>query len=271
MAEKVGIIRAIVRYFRFWNWRKARYILNAADEQFTGSVDGIAAAFDIQKDSMVEQFQGLRDAVAQIEGVMEDKRSRLEKLNDRESELLQKREGALALAEKAQDANDLRELEKHSAAFERFENEIADIEQKQDQLKSEIEESSQAMDRYMLQLTEMQAEIDKLDQQKAGAIADFVSSKEIIALNDRLMNLQSSVDRGPIEAVLKANKDLTAKARVTNKLVGADTKVQDREYAKAGKTSTAKSKLEELLAARKAEKTAKSGEKPKDKDDRPKI
>ena len=72
--EKIGIIRAIFRYFRFWNWKKARGIIKAADEQFTGSVDGISAAFDIQKDTMVAQFTGLRDAIAEVEAVLEDKR-----------------------------------------------------------------------------------------------------------------------------------------------------------------------------------------------------
>ena len=31
--EKIGILRAIFRYFRFWNWKKARGIIRAADEQ----------------------------------------------------------------------------------------------------------------------------------------------------------------------------------------------------------------------------------------------
>ena len=100
--EKIGILRAIFRYFRFWNWKKARGIIKAADEQFTGSVDGISAAFDIQKDKMVSQFQGLRDAISEVEAVLEDKRSRFEDLNHEEEDLLKKREGALAMAEKSQ-------------------------------------------------------------------------------------------------------------------------------------------------------------------------
>ena len=36
MAEQVGIVRAVFRYFKFWNWKKARGIIDAADEQFAG-------------------------------------------------------------------------------------------------------------------------------------------------------------------------------------------------------------------------------------------
>ena len=98
----IGIVRALFRFFRFWNWRKARGIIDAADQQFTGSVDGISAAFDMHQDQVVQQFRGLRDAVAEVEAVLEDKRSRLAKLNDEEHDLLRKREGALALAEQTE-------------------------------------------------------------------------------------------------------------------------------------------------------------------------
>ena len=254
MAEqKVGIITAFFRYLRFWNWRKARYIVKAADEQFTGSVDGIDAAFEMHRDTLVERFSGLRDAIAEVEGVLEEKRVRLEKLNEEETELLQKREGALTLAEQAKTAGDQDEYAKHAAAFERFQVRIEEIEQMQARLGTEIGESGDIMERYMLQLTDMQAEIAKLPAQKAEAIADFVSAKQIIELNDRLQGLETSIDRGPISAVMDANRKLTAKARITEKIAGADVRVQDKAYERAGRVSTASSKMDEMLAARAAE------------------
>ena len=274
MAEqRVGIIRAIFRYFRFWNWRKARGIMQAADEQFTGSVDGIDAAFEMHRDTMVERFTGLRDAISEVESVLEEKRARLEKLNEEEEELLQKREGALTLAEQAKAEGNQAEYDKHAAAFERFHVRIEEIEATQERLGAEISESSGIMDRYMMQLQELQAEIEKLPAQKAEAIADFVSAKQIIELNDRLQGLETSIDRGPISAVLDANRKLTAKARITEKLAGADVRVQDKAYERAGRVSTAQSKMEEMLAARAAEKAPKeeAPEEEKKVDTRPEI
>jgi len=271
--DKVGIIRAIFRYLRYWNWKKARFIIEKADEQFTGSVQGISAAFDIQQDSMVKQYQELRDAISQVESVLENKKTRLEELNEEEEELLGKREGALSLAEKAQDEQNTEEYDRHAAAFERFQGRIDEIEAIQERLKTEIADSGSVMDRYMLQLSEMQSEIEKMPQNKAEAIADFVSAHKIIELNDRLQGLESSLDRGPISAVLKANQELTAKARISEKLAGTDVRLQDKQYEQAGRVSTSKSKLEDMLAARKAEKAApeEKTENEKDADDRPKI
>jgi len=267
MAEKkVGILRAIFRYFRFWNWRQARYIMDAADEQFTGSVDGIDAAFEMHRDTLVERFNGLRNAIAEVEAVLEDKRSRLEKLNEEEEELLRKREGALALAEEAKASGDTEEYEKHASAFERFHDRIVEIEATQERLDAEVGETSGTMDRYMLQLQDMQAEIEKLPTQKAEAIADFVSAQQIIELNDRLQGLESSIDRGPISAVLQANRKLTAKARISEKLAGADVRVQDKAYERAGRESTARGKMEEMLAARQADREGAEAEKAPEKE-----
>ncbi len=275
MAEqKVGILTAFFRYLRFWNWRKARYIVKAADEQFTGSVDGIDAAFEMHRDTLVERFSGLRDAIAEVEAVLEEKRTRLEKLNEEETELLQKREGALTLAEQAKASGDDDEYTKHANAFERFQVRIEEIEAIQERLRVEIGESSEIMERYMLQLTDMQGEIAKLPSQKAEAIADFVSAKQIIELNDRLQGLETSIDRGPISAVMDANRKLTAKARITEKIAGADVRVQDKAYERAGRVSTASSKMDEMLAARAAEKAPKEeapAEEEKKVDTRPEI
>ena len=275
MAEqRVGIIRAVFRYLRFWNWRQARGIIQAADEQFTGSVDGIGDAFEMHRDTMVERFTGLRDAISEVEAVLEEKRARLEKLNEEEEELIRKREGALTLAEQAKAANDQKEYDKHAGAFERFHVRIEEIEATQERLGAEITEASGTMDRYMIQLQDMQAEIERLSTQKAEAIADFVSAKSIIELNDRLQGLETSIDRGPISSVMDANRKLTAKARITEKLAGADVRVQDKAYERAGRVSTAQSKMEEMLAARTAEKAGAGeevAEEEKKVDTRPEI
>lgn len=270
--EKVGIIRALFRYVRFWNWRQARYILDAADSQFSGSPQGIAAAFDMQQDKMVNQFKQLRDAIAEVESVLEGKRQQLEQLNGEEEDLLIKRDGALAQAEAAQEAGDSEGYAQHAQAYERFDARIEEIEQTQARLNAEIEETEQTMKRYMLQLTEMQAEIQKLPQQKAEAIAEHVSATKIIELNDRLGGIQTSLDRGPIDAVVNKNKQLTAKARVTEKLAGTDVKLQDQEYARVGRTSTSKDKLAASLAARKAEREGKKAAEPAEgEQERPQI
>lgn len=258
----IGFWAAVWRFISFYKARKALGLARAADEQFTGSAQGISDAFDIQQDNLVRQFQQYREAVAEIEAQAEEKRQLLENLNREESDLLKKREGALAQAERAKETKDEDGYAKHAAAFERFQTRIDEIEALQARTETEIADLGKAMKKHMLQLTSMQAEVARLPQEKAQAIADFVSASAIIKLNDRLQNMQTSLDRGPLDAVLQANRKLTAKARISEKLAGTDVRVQDAEYAQEGKTATAREKLDSLLAARKAEKAAKTGEAP---------
>lgn len=272
--ENVGMIRAFIRWITFYRWRKARAILRSADRQFTGSTRGIADAFDIEQDRYVKEFNDYRDAVAQVEAVIEDRRTQLEGLTKEEQDVIAKRDGAMALAERAKEAGDTAGYEKHAAAFDRYDARIHEIDAKQADLQTEIKANSDAMRRHMLGLTKLQGQIQAMPRQKAEAISDFVSSQAIIKLNDRLMGLQSSIDSGPIDAVLKNVKDLKAKARISEKLAGADVRLQDEEYETAGKQADSRSRLDQLLAARKAERDARSGTaaaQPVKVDERPKI
>ena len=53
-----------------------------------------------------------------------------------------------------------------------------------------------------------------------------------------MQGLKTAMDRGPLDAVRKHNRELSAKARISQKLAGADVNVQDAQYAKAGQRST---------------------------------
>lgn len=273
MAEnKVGFLQAVWRFFSFWKLRKTLGLIRAADRQFTGSAAGIRDAFDIHQDSMVNQYQELHDAISEVEMTIEQDRQRLEELNGREKDILGMRDGALAKFEESESTGDEQVLLKHQEAFERFDAEILDIETQQEGLRARIQETESTMDGYLRQLTKLQAEIKQLPRQKAQAIADFVSSNKIVELNARLNGLKTSIERGPIDAVLEQNKKLTAKARISQKLAGTEVEQQDDEYRVAGKSSTARERMQQMLAARKVERDAKTGAKPDgEKETRPEI
>jgi chromosome segregation ATPase len=257
--ENIGVMRALWRFFTFWKLRKALGLVRAADRQFTGSVEGIRDAFDLHAERLKGQYHELRDAVAQMDGVLEETRLSLEELNKKEQDLINKRDGALTKYEAAQTTGNQQEMATHKAAFERFDGQIQTIEGQQQEKEALIAAHQGRMGDFERQLTRLQAEVQKLPADKAAAIADFVSAKKIVELNDRLTGMQSSIDRGPIEAVLAHNRELTAKARVSTRLAGTDVARQDEEYATVGQTSKSSDRMAAMLAARKAEKEAATG------------
>ena len=258
--ENPGLLSSFWRLITFWKLRKALGLIRAGDRQFTGSVQGISDAFDLHQNKLIKQYNGLRDAIAQVEVVSEQDRQRLADLNKREEQLLAMREGALAKFEEAQKAGDQATVVKHQEAFERFDTEIQSIEGQQAELDKRLKDTTAAMEDYLRQLTKLQNEIKTLPREKAQAVADFVSSSKIVELNDRLQGLKSSIERGPIDAVMQQNRELTAKARISQKLAGTDVERQNDEYASAGKVASARDRMQQMLAARSAERGAKTGE-----------
>ena len=247
-----AIIQAILRFISFGLYRGEQRILEAGDRVFTDTPQGIKDAFSIYRDRLIGDYDDLRDAVAQLEAVVEEKRVRLEGYVENENTLVQRRDGALNLFRKAEETQDTAAMEKHRAAFERYHAQIEQIEEHQTTLTGDIADEEGRMQGFMRRLTTMHAEIQQLPAEQAAAIADRVSAQKIIELNDRIGRLQTSRDRGPIDAVLKANQELTAKARVSDKLAGTDSLSQDDEYAAAGRSDTTSEAFEQMLAARKA-------------------
>lgn len=267
---KVGLLTAIWRFISFYKLRKALAISRAADRQFTETPQGISDAFTLHGENLRQRYTALRTAVAKVQQVIETDSARLKEQNEEESKLLAMREGALA---KFEAATTPEEQAKHQSAFERFDQRIREIEADQAMLDKRIKETRDNIGEHMRGLTKLQAEIEQLPRQEAQAIADHVSAKTLVAMNDQLKGLSSSIDRGPIEAVLQRNRELTAEAKVVTTLAGTDVSRQDAEYEDAGGQATSRQRMEAMLAARKAERGARTGgttEAPRT-EDRPKI
>lgn len=251
--EDIGVISQVLRFLTFYKWRKSLAIKRAADNQFTGSAQGVRDAFDLEARKLQRDYETLMGAVSEVEGILISREDELKRLNENETELLQMREGALAKFESETNEG---EKSKHQAAFERFDSEIAKIDERQAILDGQIAETRKAMQVHMLNLTRLQDARLKLPEEKASAVADFVSSEQIIKLNERLQGLTNSLDSGPLEAVRKATRDMAAKARISSKLAGTDVAVQDEGYKLAGRGAGAKDRMSAMLA----ERAAKRGE-----------
>lgn len=257
MAEEgIGFFRAFFRFLTFYKWRKALGLVRAADAQFTNSADGIADAYDLHRETLVGRWNELLNAVSQVETTLIEKSQRLKTFNEKEETLIRQRDGALALAEKETDPA---KREQHKAAFSSFHNKILEVEARQQELEESINQNREALRKHKLTLTDMQREVENLSTEKADAIAEFVSNKSLIEMNKRMLSLESSIDRGPIEAVRKKNRELSAQAKVTSEIAGTDAKLQDKMYERAGQGAVGDDLFENMLAARKAERDAKTG------------
>ena len=210
--------------------------------------------------------------MSEVETAVEQKRNRLENIKKQKKESEHALEGALALIRvrlKLPATRSRWKMPKLTAMNSARKS--INLPNKRTALTTDIGEQEGRLNKLEGRLTTMQAEISKLSSEKADAISDFVSNKSLIEASERLMGLKSRMDEGPLDAVRKANQELAAKARVSNRLAGADSQDKRDKYLKAGETSSASTDFQKMIAARKAEKEQSTGTAPPVTEDRPKI
>jgi len=250
---------SIRRWFDFFFLRRSEDVRRSADGQFSGSVEGIRAAYAIDRDRLAKDFRGLQEAVAQVLQVSEDKKIRLERLDAEEKDLQNQLNGAIRAAEQAQATGDTASYEKAQAAYSRYKARLTEVDGTQEQLTAEVAGLEKSIQTHMGRLTEFQARLEALPQEEAETVADFVSAKQIIELNNRLMNASDSLKEGPTATVREQVRQMSSQARITEKLAGTDVKLQDQEYATLGKQLEGEDSLEAVLKARKAQRAAAEG------------
>ena len=257
-----GILKLLGNIWR----RMSRRTNEAADGVYTGSSQGIADAFDDAQDSLIKDYKQLESAVGQVMGASEEYREHLTGLNEKEDELIRKRDGAIELA-----ANDSANKAEHQAAFERFQNEINEIELEQQQYEGMLSGNESQLKALETQLRTMQRELDQLPAEKAKEIAAYVSNQKLIEAFDRINGLKTSYDSGPLDAIRKRNKMLSNQAKVAQRINRVDAKAEDQKYESAGQTAKTNSDFEAMLAARKAEKAESTGQEVDTQAERPEL
>ena len=118
--EQMGLFRALWRFVTFYGLRKQLGLVRAADRMFTGSTEGIGDAFDLHRNQLIRRYNDLFEAFGQLETVLEEKRLESEALTKELRDLVVKRDGALTMYERAEQAGNAEDQQKHKAAFESF-------------------------------------------------------------------------------------------------------------------------------------------------------
>jgi phage shock protein A len=251
---------AIRRWFDFFFLRRSEDVRNAADRQFTGSVEGIQAAYAVDRDRLSKDFRSLQEAVAQVLTIAEDKTIQLERLGAEEGQLQLQLNGAINAAEKAQADDDADGFAQAKAAYVRYQARMTQIDADQERLTADVGNLEASMKTHMSRLTALQAELDRLPREEAETIAEYVSAKQVIELNNRLMNAYDSLQEGPSSVVRAEVRKMSAQARITEQLAGTDVKLQDQQYAQLGRELAGEDSLEAVLAARRVEREGPAAE-----------
>ena len=224
------------------------------------SPSGIKATYQQTREKWMKQYADIREAIAQLMMVLEQKKRAVETLSEEAAAIKIKLSGAVEQYKKTNDG-------KYQQAFNELFNRDKQLVGKQDQLNAEIKELHNKVENYKEKLNEMQVRIKGLKEQEAEAIADIVSSNQIIKLNDRLSDLSTDLDDRNLRAIEDRRESLKAQAKLSGELA----KVEEidnleKELLAVGNQSEAAEVFAAMVAEKNKEKDSiEKSEKPEER------
>lgn len=230
-------------------WARIRgFFIGAGDDVVSSSPQAITATYAAAIDDAKRRYKDMERAVALLARERDRVEAALKALDQQESELQKKLEGALSAAE-ADPTNPA-----HKEAGTRYLTTMKEIDDNQAKLTAEFELQSTKVEEYKNRLRSFAEEIERLKREQGEMVAEFVSNQQIVQLEDRLRGLaESSVDES-IVAIRDKVATLKSQARLATEMRGATLESQDRTYERIGAEKQAESRFDELLKARTAQK-----------------
>jgi phage shock protein A len=228
---------------KFWAMVRGIFI-RAGDDMVSSSPEAIKASYATAIDDSKKRYKEMEKAVALLARERERTEMSLKTLEKEEEELRRKLEGALAAAETDPDNAS------HREAGTRYLSRIGEIDAKQAQLTEELEAQSRKVDEYKVKLRSFQDEIDRLKREQGEMVAEFVSSQQVIMLEDRLKGIGESAVDESIVAIRDKVANMKAQSKIASEMSSATKVSQDLDYERIGAEKEAQSRFDELLKSR---------------------
>jgi phage shock protein A len=223
----MGFFRSIFRFFGALFGIAEGATQRGTDAMLTANADTIRAQFRKSREDAIQNFNSMKDAVAQLMSIREDKAKQLWVLNKTSQELELKKNGAVEQFKKTQNPA-------LKAAWAKFTEEQKNIEERIDQLEVDIAEQDKQITLYQSKLHELKTQIEKLKTEEAETVAEIVSDRQMEELNSKLSGLSTSTETKNLEAIREARKQIKAKAKLSNQLSGSDVLVAETALIEAG-------------------------------------
>jgi predicted nucleic acid-binding Zn-ribbon protein len=205
-----------------------------------------------------KRIQEYKSAVGRLMAQQMKKAKEMENLTEEVEHLERLKAGALAKAKKR--VSDLQaeglsqekisedvEYQKCLAAFENFSTTLEEKNKRIASLEKDLEDAKKEIDRHEVQLQTLAREIEKLQQEADQTVADMASAREMNDINDALSGIAADGTAEMLRSLRERRNRASAEAKISSKLAGTDTKVQEEEFLRYAQTSKAKSEFEKLV------------------------
>ena len=235
---------------KFWAMVRGIFI-RAGDDMVSASPESIRATYASAIDDAKKRYKDMEKAVALLARERERTETALKALDKEEKELQRKLDGALAMAQSNP------EDPSHREAGSRYITRMNEIDMKQEGLAGELEGQRLKVEEYKTKLISFASEIEQLKREQGEMVAELVSNRQVISLEDRLRGLGETAVDESIVAIREKVARLKAQAKIATEMRSSTAGAQDETYEQIGAEREAASRFDELLKSRTTEAPAK--------------
>jgi len=192
------------------------------DKMLTSSPDAIRNQFRKTREDWGKDYTEMRDAVAQLCQIRDDKMDELKSLTHVSQDMGDKMQGAIAEYKKSQNEVIKEMYVKYASNKEEAENKIK-------QLQDEIVDQEKEITIHKTKLQALKTDIENLKKEEAETVADIVSSKKMNELNNKLGLKEEDVQSKNLDAIREARKQIKSSAKLNAEMAGLNSPTADLE------------------------------------------
>lgn len=223
----MGFFSAVGRFFSRVFGLGEGALNNTSDQMLSASEGTIRAQYRKVRDQLLKNHSVVRNSVANLMAINEEKKQENEELSKKIKELETKKLGAVRKFKETEDV-------KYQEAFKEFHAQLEKANEQFTQNKQFIDNNTTNIDKYKRQLVSLQGKIDELKNQEDQAVADITTSRQVTKLNDMLSGVSTDIDMQGIEAIEQARKKSIANAKLSSELNNNEKTDLDEELMAAG-------------------------------------
>jgi phage shock protein A len=223
----MGFFNAIGKFFRRLFGLGEGALGMASDKILTANETTIRAQFRKVREKLLNDHATIRNAIANLMAVNEEKKQDIATLEKKIKELETKKIGAV---KKFKETNDI----KYQDAFKDCHIQFQKTDEKLKLNREFVGQTDENLERYKRQLIALQSKIEDLKAQEDQAVADIISSRQITKLNEMLAGYSMDVDMQGISVIEEARKKALANAKLSTELTSTSKSDIDEELLAAG-------------------------------------
>lgn len=198
----------------------------------------VRAEYDEIVAEKTENVRAARDAVAGLMRHYEDKVAKLEDLGKRIDKHTRLMNGAKAMASKIVKEKGLDkeasqkdpEFIKCMKAFQDFKSTLDELNRQHAELQADVAEDDKRIKGYEIQLQGLYRDLQKLKEEREEMVAGVVMATKDRELNETLAQIGKDNTAERLEGLRGRVRQAQAEAKVTAKLAGTETAVQEAEF-----------------------------------------